>query len=65
MIAPDLKNYTALYERFERIVDRLTAEKKTEEADYHMINFFIFFRDHQKLDELITESERMLRSGEW
>lgn len=60
-----LKDYIELRLRFERVVERLTKLGKLAEADYHMIYFFIFFEDFERLSKFVEDSERMLEMGEW
>jgi hypothetical protein len=60
-----LKDYIELRSRFDRVVERLTKLGKVAEADYHMIYFFIFFEDFQRLSKFIEDSERMLEMEEW
>jgi hypothetical protein len=60
-----LKDYIELRSRFDRVVERLTTLGKVKEADYHMIYFFLFFEDFERLRHFVEESEHMLETGEW
>ena len=61
----DLQSYRELRRRFDRVVERLTELGKIQEADYHMIYFFIFFEEFERLRNFVIDSERMLANGEW
>lgn len=61
----NLQHYFELRRRFDAVVDRLTRLGKKEEADYHMIYFFLFFEEYDRLRDYVNDSERMLASGEW
>lgn len=61
----DLQSYLELRRRFDGVVERLTKLGKKEEADYHMIYFFLFFEEFERLRDYVIDSERMLANGEW
>ena len=58
-------DYLNLRRRFDVVVELLTNRGRKEEADYHMIYFFLFFEEFERLRAYITDSERMLADGEW
>ena len=61
----DIQSYVELRRRFDHVVARLTEHGKKAEADYHMIYFFLFFEEYDRLREYIIDSERMLKNDEW
>lgn len=61
----EIQKYIELRRRFHQVVTRLTELGKIEEADYHMIYFFLFFEDFDRLKEFIIDSELMLNNNEW
>jgi hypothetical protein len=60
-----IQRYFELRRRFDGVVERLTKLGKKQEADYHMIYFFLFFEEFDRLKDYIIESERMLKNDEW
>lgn len=61
----NLQSYSELRHRFDRVVERLTRLGKKEEAEYHMIYFFLFFEEFERLRDYVIDSERMIDNGEW
>ena len=57
--------YIDLYDRWKRVVNALSEKGKTEEAEYLMIQFFVFYTDVEELKKKIIVAEKMLRKREW
>lgn len=51
-----------IYDRFDKLVIWLTNQRRLDEADYVMCNFFIFYKDQEALLRFIEIWEEDIKS---
>jgi hypothetical protein len=62
---PNIHDYMDIWRRLDNVVKNLTESGKIEEADFLMVQFFVFFDGFDTLREHVVNAEEMLVNNEW